>query len=293
MFTSFHRTPPCLPDSDIVAGMKRAKEKHGFTRGITGLLLLYLGLLPMLSGCGGSSGEGKARPIIVEAVTGDVRASRSGESWSVYEGLTLVSGDNLQVPEDGSIILLLDTDRHFYADEGALFRIEAEGQPGDGRTVITVEKGTAIAGEDGKPTDQDPLILNTPQACVTVTEKGTVFSASITRAEGDPATQLEVVQGEVQVRTVLGGAERTQTLTTGKTGTYSGTSPSLTDTEEIEDKPPGSAEDHTEMEEKEQGTVTMTTKEAQRHNLMNVLIQIGRIVVIFIILLFLYKFFAG
>ena len=59
------------------------------------------------------------------------------------------------------------------------------------------------------------------------------------------------------------------------------------------DSPAGSAEDNTEMEEKEQGTVTMTTKEAQRHNLMNVLIQIGRIVVIFIILLFLYKFFAG
>ncbi len=190
--------------------------------------LLISCLLSSCSACGTKDEVLPPRDIVVEEVIGSASAGRNGEEWDVYTGLNLVSGDELRVIDDGNLILLFDEDRHLYADHRAFFSILSEGKPGKGVTAVVLQEGRVLAGIDGKPKIKDLFTVMTPNAGVMATKKRTVFSVEIIDEGDSSSTVVNVIEGSAEVRTVLGGAERSQELNEGESGIYAGSTPELT-----------------------------------------------------------------
>ncbi len=205
----------------------RLKYGHAKGKFILTVFLISL-LLSSFLACGKNEVL-PPRDIEVEEITGGASAGRNGEEWDVYAGLNLVSGDEVSVSDDSDLILLFDEDRHLYADRGACFSLLSEGKPGKGVTAVILQEGRVLAGIDGKPKAKDVFWVVTPNICISATKKETVFSVEITEEGGDKTTSVSIINGSAQLRTVLGGAERSQELTAGESGTYAGSAPEFAD----------------------------------------------------------------
>ena len=182
-------------------------------------------MLVFLASCGNKEPL-PPRDIVIEELHGTVQVCKAGEEWEAYQGLTLVSGDEVHVGGDSDVTLAVDAGRHLYADAGTVFSLEAEGKPGKGRITVHLEEGAAVAGLDGKVKKKDPFTLVTPHMTAEPVSKGTVFTVEIA-TDGSDATDVLVNKGSVEVTTVLGGSARTQVLAEGERGAFAGSAPAI------------------------------------------------------------------
>lgn len=143
--------------------------------------------------------KGKAgyRQVKVDDVKGDVLVVRDkGDEVDAFEGMKLVSKDEVQVDEDSSIVLLVDDDKHIAAEENTKFVIVATGSARKGEVNIELLEGDALFTIDNKLPDNSTFEVSTPNATFCV--RGTEFEVSYD-AEND-ITTLEVFDGVVKVK---------------------------------------------------------------------------------------------
>lgn len=168
----------------------------------------------LLIGCGNN-----ARKITVEDCTGTSTVTNEAQTTDAYKGQRLKSGDKVEVFDESNMTLLLDKDKHIYADSGAVFSIVATKEEGAFKTIIEQSSGAMVFGIDNKLGEDDTYKVDTPN--VTMSVRGTVFAVKV---DGN-ATTLEVSEGTVYTETIENGELITDTLTVGESSVFTGRSP--------------------------------------------------------------------
>ena len=112
-------------------------------------------------------------------------------------GMNLKSEDTMTTQEDASIVLLVDSDKHIYADENTCFSIVATGDEENGKIKINLESGTALCELENKLPAEASFDLETPNATAAV--RGTTFGVYYNAETNE--TKVEVLKGSVEVKT--------------------------------------------------------------------------------------------
>ena len=168
----------------------------------------------LLIGCGNN-----ARNITVEDCTGTSTVTNEAQTTDAYKGQRLESGDKVEVFDESNMTLLLDKDKHIFADSKAVFSIVAEKEDNALKTIIEQSSGAMVFGIDNKLGEDDTYKVDTPN--VTMSVRGTVFTVKV---DGN-ATTLEVSEGTVYTETIENGELITDTLTVGESSVFTGRSP--------------------------------------------------------------------
>lgn len=116
-----------------------------------------------------------------------------------YKGINLKSGDEISVMEKSNIVLLFDSDKYMFADEGTKFRVEALGSENESntKTRIILEEGSVLCRLDKKLTDEEVFEVETPNSTMSV--RGTIFRMSIYQDDtGENYTRVDVLEGSVK-----------------------------------------------------------------------------------------------
>lgn len=153
---------------------------------------------------------GGYRTIAVEEIVGTVTVKNETDGLhNAYEGMHLVSGDEVTVGEDSSLTLKLDGDKYVIADAGTHFWVEASGdnkKKSDMRTFIYMDSGSILNKLNEKLGLGEVYEVQTPNSIAAVrgtTFRVTVYAESVSE-EGVPTvvenyTQIEVEAGVVKV----------------------------------------------------------------------------------------------
>ena len=182
------------------------------------LLIIMTLLLVSMVGCG----KNTARTIKVEELEGTADVTNGEGTSNAYEGQNLQSGDEVGVMDESSLLLLLDTDKHVFATEGADFVIVADGVNKQTKTIIEQSSGTMIFGIDNKLGSEETFHVKTPNATMAV--RGTVFTVEVSGG-ATPVTELSVKEGCIEVSTVENGETVTKDVNAGEVVTFTGNNP--------------------------------------------------------------------
>lgn len=149
------------------------------------------------------------RTITVEEAIGTVTVENETEgSFAAYEGMHLVSGDEVTVGDESSLALRLDKDKYVVADSGTHFYVEASG---DGekktnmRTYIYMDSGSILNRLDEKLGEGEIYEVQTPNSTAAV--RGTTFRVTVYGGgsleelgkTSDNYTKIDVLTGVVKV----------------------------------------------------------------------------------------------
>ena len=135
------------------------------------------------------------RVIKVVEYEGDVKIERDSDDIDIFEGMKLVSEDEITTEDNSSVSLLADEDKYILARENACFTIISEGDEKQGRLRIKLEYGQTLIDIENKLPDDYDFEVKTPNATLSV--RGTTFEVSY-----DPQTNTTIVNvtdGEVKV----------------------------------------------------------------------------------------------
>lgn len=173
-----------------------------FTRLLT-LLLISM----MLIGCGKSESQETVeepiedivyRSIIVSDFSGDVKVKHKDdiEAFQVYEGMSLLDGDEVSVGDNSDLTLDVDSDKHLFAEANSHFYLVAEGDEDTSKTKIKLDKGSVLAQLQNKLTDKQSFDIET--ATSTMSVRGTVFRvALLVTVDNQIIDMVEVYNGKV------------------------------------------------------------------------------------------------
>lgn len=156
-----------------------------------GICFAGIALACILAGCGTS-----ARTISVDDITGQAIVENKSGSHDAYVEEHLISGDAVSVMENSELLLLLDQDKHVYADANTHFSLEATGKEGSSKTKIVMHYGTVLCGIDNKLGDSESFEVETQNSLMAV--RGTVFTVTYTETDGEPVTTVKVKEGVVE-----------------------------------------------------------------------------------------------
>lgn len=152
------------------------------------------------------------RSIKVKNLTGEILITNEGEGEkNAYEGMNLKSGDSVSVEEKSNMVLLLDSDKYVYADEGTRFSVIAGGSEGKSttKTRIVLEEGSVLCRLDDKLADKESFEVKTPNSVMSV--RGTIFKMSVYQDEnGEKYVKLDVLEGIVKVDIYDENGEKTK-----------------------------------------------------------------------------------
>ncbi len=171
-------------------------------------------LIPVLAGC-----SKDARTITVDSLEGTSTVSNAFENSEAYKGQHLESGDTVTVGSEANMMLLLDKDKHVYAESGAVFAVLASGDKKLTKTIVEQSSGSLVFGIDNKLKDGESFEVYTPNATMAV--RGTVFTVEIKNG----STSVSVSEGTVVSETIEDGELKSVTLEAGQSDTFEGTSP--------------------------------------------------------------------
>ncbi len=188
----------------------------GRCKRVTAILCICFLLIQSL-GCGKSVVA--KRSIVAEDLTGVVHAEREDKSREVVKGEKMESGDYVTVMQDSSLTLLLDKDKHVFADKATFFRLDAV----DAGTEISLLGGTLTINIENKLSDGETFEVSTPNAVMAV--RGTIFTVTVTQEDGYYTTELSVREGAVEVRTIEDGKEITKMVNPGESVMLEGSAP--------------------------------------------------------------------
>ena len=169
------------------------------------LILVGIAAAIMMMNSGGSTYRG----ITAKEVSGSVSITGDINSGQAYSGEKLYSGDDVNVPEQSSITVLIDNNKYIYAEAETHFVISADQTEDHSRIRIALDKGSELNDLRTTLGAGDSFDVDTPNS--TLSAKGTKFNASV-YTDGDIVyTLLEVSEGNVDVKLRTAG------------GTYTGT----------------------------------------------------------------------
>ncbi|MCR4727651.1 MAG: FecR family protein [Lachnospiraceae bacterium] len=188
---------------------------------ISGLSIIGFALMfTLLASCGKKD---EARTIKAEKINGTVTAATEKKTVDVKKGEQLKSGQTISVESGSDLTLLLDADKHVYAEENSVFNLVAKGYSGKTKTKIVMESGKIQYDIDKKLKDKETFEVSTPNATMSV--RGTSFIVEISGEGENGVTKIIVEKGSIQVITEVDGVEVIETLTAGTQKTYDGVCP--------------------------------------------------------------------
>lgn len=114
------------------------------------------------------------RVIKVLQINGTATVERdSAGVLDVYEGMALENGDTLSVDANSMVVLQLDGDKYGYVEENTLLNMVAEGDEGDNKTIIELERGAITCHLENTLSESSSYEVHTQDSVMTV--RGTVF----------------------------------------------------------------------------------------------------------------------
>lgn len=138
---------------------------------------------------------GGHRVIKVVEYEGDVEIQRDSDEIDIFEGMKLVSEDEITTEDNSNISLLADEDKYIMARENTCFTIISEGDEKQGRLKIKLEYGQTLIDIENKLPDDYDFEVKTPNATLSV--RGTTFE--VTYDPQTNTTTVNVTEGKVKV----------------------------------------------------------------------------------------------
>ena len=136
------------------------------------------------------------RLVRVNSFEGDVSVNRVTEgTLSAFNGMKLVSEDEVNVEEESFLELLADEDKHIIAEENTRFLLNSSGTAEKGMISIQLIYGRSLFTIDNKLGENSFFEVRTPNATLSV--RGTSFSVEYDISTGETVT--EVFEGSVWV----------------------------------------------------------------------------------------------
>ena len=148
------------------------------------------------------------RSVKIEELKGNVAMERKGKEKDVFEGLKLIPDDTVTTGKNGTVELMIDTDKHLVASESTCFSVNAAGNENSGRVTIRLEYGKALAAIDKKLAENSEFEIETPNCTCSV--RGTTFEVSYDKSA--KASHVAVTSGVVRVK----AGKETYDLTAGE-----------------------------------------------------------------------------
>ncbi len=140
-------------------------------------------------------GNGGHRVIKVDKVSGEVELEREETKQAIYEGTNLKSQDAVITGQDGQVELLVDSDKHIWAQENTKFKVVSNGDENKGKLKIELQYGTSLVEIEEKLPEGAFFEVETPNAAIGV--RGTIFETSY--YEDENKTVVLVTSGVVEV----------------------------------------------------------------------------------------------
>ena len=180
-------------------GDKKKKSKLDWV-GIVFLVIILAGIggcvFAFIRSKGGMTAE---RSIVVENCSGDVTVEGKHNTGDAFEGELLENGDKVDILEESSMIMNVDSDKHVYADENTAFHLESKNGLFTSGIRICLDKGSVRNVLDNKLENGEFYEVDT--SSLTMSVRGTTFSVSIDEDEDETAqTKVDVEEGEVLCR---------------------------------------------------------------------------------------------
>ena len=122
-----------------------------------------------------------------------VQRSDNG-TLDAFDGMQLISQDNVQVGQESFLELLADSDKHIAAEENTGFVLKSSGTSDSGNITIELLYGKALFTIDNKLNENSSFKVTTPNAVMSV--RGTRFSVWYDVTTGQ--TVIEVFEGIVE-----------------------------------------------------------------------------------------------
>ena len=142
-------------------------------------------------------GSGGHRVIKVDKVSGETELEREDVTHEIYEGINLKSQDAVITGQDGQVELLVDSDKHIWAQENTKFKVVSKGDENKGKLKIELLYGTSLVEIENKLPKDATFEVETPNATIGV--RGTIFETSYD--EDENKTVVVVTSGVVEVTT--------------------------------------------------------------------------------------------
>ncbi len=152
-----------------------------------------------------SGKEEEYRVIKIAEHNGEIVLARDDKEIQVdeensFSGMNLKSEDSVTTKDEAHMVLLVDSDKHIYADENTCFSIIAAGDTENGNIKINLEYGAALCEIDNKLPEGAVFEVETPNATAAV--RGTTFGVYYDAEKNE--TKVEVSKGAVEVKTASG-----------------------------------------------------------------------------------------
>jgi len=118
-----------------------------------------------------------------------------------YTGMNLESGDIIEVGENSTMTLSLDSDKYLSLDPSTVLELIAEGTEEDSKTTVNLKSG-GVLNEITEPLSaESSYSVNTPKATMAV--RGTSFYISVqVLDDGSYITDVSVFHGKVEVQLI-------------------------------------------------------------------------------------------
>ena len=114
------------------------------------------------------------RVIKVLQIDGTATVERDNTgALDVYEGMALENGDTLSVDANSMVVLQMDGDKYGYVEENTILNMVAEGDEGDNKTIIELERGAITCHVENELSENSSYEVHTPNSVMAV--RGTVF----------------------------------------------------------------------------------------------------------------------
>lgn len=114
------------------------------------------------------------RVIKVLQIDGSATVERgNNEDLDVYEGMALENGDTLSVDANSMVVLQMDGDKYGYVEENTILNMVAEGDEGDNKTIIELERGAITCHVENALSENSSYEVHTPNSVMAV--RGTSF----------------------------------------------------------------------------------------------------------------------
>lgn len=165
--------------------------KNSMVRSITGLVVVAMLSTMVFAGC---KKKEKYRLVKVEAYEGEVGIEREGsDDLEIFEGMQLISQDVISVGDKSNLELLVNSDKHLFADSNTTFELVADGNSKSSNIQINILDGSALIEIDNKLNEDSSFVVTTPNAVFSV--RGTQFSVAYNADK--ETTLIEVIEGVV------------------------------------------------------------------------------------------------
>lgn len=165
--------------------------KNKVVRNITRVVVVAMASTIVFAGC---KKKDEYRLVKVETYEGEVGIEREGsDDLEIFEGMQLISQDVINVGDASNLELLVDSDKHLFADSNTTFELVATGDSNSSNIQINILDGSALIEIDNKLNDESSFVVTTPNSVFSV--RGTQFR--VTYDTDNETTLIEVIEGVV------------------------------------------------------------------------------------------------